>query len=51
MEHATKIARAMVTQYGLSEKLRADRLRRRRGRGVPRPVDRTHRRFQPTPPS
>ena len=37
---ATMLARAMVTQYGMSRQARAARLRRQRGRGVPRPFDR-----------
>ena len=37
---ATMLARAMVTQYGMSRQARAARLRRQRGRGVPRPLDR-----------
>ena len=37
---ATELARAMVTEWGMSDKLGPLRLRRQRGRGLPRPLHR-----------
>jgi cell division protease FtsH len=37
IKQASNLARRMVTEFGMSDKHRADRLRRRRGERVPRP--------------
>ena len=38
-ERATELARRMVTQWGMSDELGTDGLRRERGRDLPRPLD------------